>query len=216
MESDELAWAAACVSGDPAALARLDAGPLHEAATHLTSLGFAAAAIDEALQRARHKLVVEGALRTYRGRGPLAIFVRTSVVRLAIDEHRQVRDHVELSDIVAAPLPDPELEYMRKLYGDHLAAAVKDAWHRLAPHERFILSLRIYESTSIDDLARIYQIHRASAARRAAAARASLVTHTRTCLRERLGVGDTTLDSILRIVTSSVQLPADEVPGPEH
>ena len=216
MESDELAWAAACVAGDAAALARLDTGPLHEAGEHLRSLGFAAAAIDEALQRARHKLVVDGALRNYRGRGPLAIFVRTSVVRIAIDEHRQVRDHVELSELVAAPLPDPELEYMRKLYGEHLAAAVKDAWQRLAAHERFILSLRIYEAMSIDDLARIYQIHRASAARRAAAARASLVTHTRACLRERLAVGDNTLDSILRIVTSSVQLPADEAPGPEH
>src|SRR5664279_5614929 len=143
-------------------------------------------------------------------RGALALFVRTTAVRLAVDAHRKTRREVELGEMLAAPLDDPELEYMRKLYADNLVAAAREAWTRLAGHERFLLALRIYDQMSVDDLARVYQIHRASAARRAAAARAAFVGHVRAALRAKLAVGDSTLDSILRIVTTSVQLPLDE------
>ena len=216
----DLELAAACVAGDAAALAALDAGPLRDAAVHLKVLGFAAAAIDDVIQRARARLVVDDAgpagLRAYRGRGPLAMFVRTTAVRIAIDDTRAAKPHVELDALFAAPSPDPELEYMRKLYAEHLVAAVRDAWDRIAPHERFLLSLRIYESMTVDDLARIYRIHRASAARRAASARAALIGETRARLRDRLQIGDSTLDSILRILTTSVQLQVDQAPDPAH
>lgn len=212
----DLLWAWACLAGEPAAVGALERGPLAEARDHLRTLGIAAAAAGEAAQRALTRLVVDGALAGYRGRGPLATFVRTTVVRLAIDDHRRAPVTVDIGELVRSPSPDPELEYMRTLYGSHLAAAVRDAWARIAPHERFLLSLRIYEAMTVDDLAQVYAIHRASAARRAAAARASLIAATRACLRERLVVGDATLDSILRVVSTSVQLPLDDVPGPVH
>jgi hypothetical protein len=37
-----------------------------------------------------------------------------------------------------------------------------------------------------------------------------LIAHVRASLRDRLAIGESTLDSILRIVTTSVQLPVDE------
>lgn len=205
----DLQIAEAALAGDPDALAELDAGPLAGARAHLASLGFAPDAVDEAAQRGRIKLVVEGGLASYRGLGSLASFVRTVVVRIAIDRARAARPDAELDiDIeaaLAAPSADPELEYMRKLYATELAAATRDAWSRLAPHERFVLTLRLRDALSIDDLARVYKISRASAARRAASARASLITHTRASLRDRLGVGEATLDSVLRIVTTSIR-----------
>lgn len=202
----DLIWAWACLEREPAPVAELEAGPIRDARARLAQLGFAGHAIDEAIQRGRTKLIVDGALAAYRGRGPLATFVGTTIVRLAIDEQRHGRRAVEVSDVLAAPCVDPELEYMRKLYAEQLGQAARDAWTRLAPHERYILSLRISDGLSIEELAKVFDIHRASAARRAAAARASLIALTRTCLRERLAVGETTLDSILRIVTTSVQL----------
>jgi RNA polymerase sigma-70 factor (ECF subfamily) len=202
----DLVWAWACLEREPAPLAELEAGPIADARAHLATLGFASHVIDEAIQRGRTKLVMDGGLASYRGRGPLATFVRTAIVRLAIDDRRQVRREVEVSEVLAAPCNDPELEYMRKLYAEQLSAAARDAWTRLAPHERYILSLRIFDGLSIEELAKVYDIHRASAARRAAAARASLIAFTRTCLRERLAVGDDTVDSILRIVTTLAPL----------
>lgn len=206
----EVELATACLTGDPGAIAELELTALAGARAHLRSLGFAAAAIDEALQRARTRLVVDRGLESFRGRGPLAMFVRTVVVRLAVDGQRATCRDVELGELVSAPCADPELEYMRTLYAEHLVGAVRDAWSRLAPHERFVLSLRIYDNMSIDEIARVYQVHRASAARRAAAARSALIAHTRSCLRERLVVGNETVDSILRIVTTSVQLRFEE------
>jgi RNA polymerase sigma-70 factor len=206
----EVELVARCLDGEPSALSTFEDGVLRQARAHLAERGFAAGAIEEAIQRARTKLLVERGLESFRGRGSLATFVRTAVVRLAIDGYRKTARDVELSDLLAAPSADPELEYMRKLYAEHLVGAMRDAWARLATHERFLLALRIYEAMSIDDVARMYQISRTSATRRSAAARSALIAHTRTCLRERLAVNNETLDSILRIVTTSVQLPLDE------
>jgi RNA polymerase sigma-70 factor (ECF subfamily) len=168
--------------------------------------------IEDASQRALSRIVVDrAALASYRGRGSLANFVKTIVVRYALDEQSRRRPTIELTDAFAAPSPDPELEYMRTLYAGHMAAAFRDSWARLGAHERFLLALQLYEGMTIDDLARVYSIHRASAARRAAAARSSLLGHIRGCLRERLAVTDDTLDSILRIVTTSVRLPIEPV-----
>ena len=198
--------AAACLAQDEVAIAELESGAFAEARVHLATLGFAPDAVDEALQRGRAKLIVDRALAGYRGRGPLSTFVRTTIVRLAIDDQRVVRRDVEVSELLAASCVDPELEYMRSLYGEQLVAAVREAWAALAGHERYILSLRIFDGMEIDDVAQIYKIHRATAGRRTAAARASLISQTRASLKKRLSVGDTTLDSILRIITTSVQL----------
>jgi RNA polymerase sigma-70 factor, ECF subfamily len=208
----DLLWAWACLACDSDALAALESGPITGARAHLRTLGLSAAVIDDAVQRALSRLVADrAALATYRGRGSLDNFVRTIVVRHAFDEQHKTPRTVELTDAFATPSPDPELEYMRKLYAEHIAAAFRDAWGKLGAHERFLLALQLYEGMTIDDLGRVYSIHRASAARRAAAARSSLLGHIRACLRERLAVTDDTLDSILRIVTTSVHLPIEPV-----
>ena len=100
---------------------------------------------------------------------------------------------------------DPELGYLRTLYAQHLSDAVRTAWQALAPHDRFVLSLQLHEHMTIDDLAQVYRLHRASAARRAASARASLLDKIRSALRAQLLVGEDTLDSILRIVSTSIR-----------
>ena len=206
----DLLWAWACLACDPDALAALEAGPIAGAREHLRTLGFDAASIADAAQRALARLVTDqAALSSYRGRGPLKNFVRTIVVRFAMEERRSTARSEELDDAFAAPLPDPELEYMRTLYAQHLGAAFRAAWDRLAAHERFLLALQLREGMTIDDLARVYSIHRATAARRAAAARSSLLDHIRAHLRGELAVSDATLDSILRVVTTSVRLPLE-------
>jgi len=215
----DLLWAWACLACDPDALAALEAGPIAGAREHLRTLGFDAASIADAAQRALARLVTDqAALSSYRGRGPLKNFVRTIVVRFAMEERRSTaRGSSAYSaaaedrdlDAFAAPLPDPELEYMRTLYAQHLGAAFRAAWDRLAAHERFLLALQLREGMTIDDLARVYSIHRATAARRAAAARSSLLDHIRAHLRGELAVSDATLDSILRVVTTSVRLPLE-------
>ncbi|MCE9579380.1 MAG: hypothetical protein K8W52_40030 [Deltaproteobacteria bacterium] len=204
-----LAWACACGATD--AIAALDRDVLAPAAAGLASAGFAASAIDEAAQVARVRLVLGDdarppALRTYRGRGPLAAFVRTTITRIAIDGVRadRDRDRTLIDALVATPHPDPELEYMRRRYADALASAMREAWGRLPAHDRFILDLQLRHRLDLDEIARIYEFHRATAARRVASARAALIATTREVLQHTLRIGGETLDSILRMIATAV------------
>ena len=205
---EDVELAQACLAQMPAALAELDARARRPAAQHVRTAGFAAALVDDALQLARMRLLLgdNPALGTYRGRGPLAAFVRTVVLRVAIElqrrEHETPDDHIE--DVLASSHPDPELDYMRAQYATVLRDALRTAWLALAPHDRFVLGLQLHEKLDIDAIAKLYQVHRATAYRRASTARAALIALARDAIRKQLAVGDTTVDSILRIVTTSV------------
>jgi RNA polymerase sigma-70 factor (ECF subfamily) len=203
-----LAWA--CLGGARTALAALDAGALGSARTHARASGLPPELVEEALQIARVRLVVgEGGkppgLHAYRGRGSLTAFVRTAVVRIAIDLRRRDRETPDdqIDAMLATAQPDPELEYMRRQYAGTLANALREAWRELQPHDRFVLGLQLHEKLDLAAIAKIYQVHRATAARRAASARAALIGFARAAIRRELAIGETTVDSILRIVTTS-------------
>lgn len=209
--ADDRALAEACLARDDAALARLDAEALAPAGAHARARGMPAALVDDALQHARVRLVLgEGerppGLAAYRGRGSLAAFVRTAVLRIAIDLTRRDRETPDddIEAMLADAHTDPELEYMRQQYAAVLREALRAAWRALAAHDRFVLGLQLHEKLDLDAIAKLYQVHRATAARRAATARASLVALARDHIRAQLAVGDATVDSILRIVTTSV------------
>jgi len=204
---DDLLLAWGCLANAPAALAELDRAALVPAGGHARSTGLPAELVDDALQVARMRLVMGDApkLAAYRGRGALAAFVRTVVVRIAIDLAR--RDRELPDDHVGAMLDgahaDPELDYMRRQYAATLREALLAAWRALAPHDRFVLGLQLHEKLELDAIAAIYQVHRATAARRTASARAQLIALTRDHIRQALAIGDATVDSILRVVTTS-------------
>ena len=145
------------------------------------------------------------AITTYQGRGSLAVFIRTIVSRIAIDQHRSERPTADedVGSLVDHVAIDPALAHMRDRYAADLAGALRTAWDALAPHERFVLALELHQHLSIDQIARVYGIHRTSATRRLASARGSLVTAVRGALRAKLEVADATLDSILRLFTTS-------------
>lgn len=206
-----LLWAWACTLGAPTALARLEADALAPAARHLTRRGFDPDRVDEAIQRTRVRLIVgdgDGGpgLRRYRGRGPLAAFVRTTAVRIALDLTGADRDDPEptLALLVDAG-PDPDLAYLRTHYEATLTTALAAAWAGLPRHERFVLGLALHHQLDVDAIAQVYACHRATAARKLAAARATLQAALRAALRQTLTVDDPTVDSILRVVTTSVR-----------
>lgn len=206
--ADDLRLATACVAGEDAALATLEETAFAPAAKHLRASGFAPPVVDDALQLARMRLLLGDGpvLRTYRGRGPLGAFVRTVVLRTAIELARRDRETPDehIDDVLSASTSDPELDYMREQYAGVLREALRTAWLALEPHDRFMLGLQLHEKLDVDAIAKLYQVHRATAYRRASTARAALIALTRDAIRKQLDIGDTTVDSILRIVTTSV------------
>lgn len=218
---DELIWAWAAMAGEPRAIALLESvalGPaVARAARRVRGLD-----TDELAQRARVALLTADGdqpprLASYRGRGPLPAFVATVVVRLAIDDVRRAPREVgaPLAELIADVHPDAELELMRRRYATELAAAAARAWPRLPAHERFVLGLELHERLSVDDVARAYGVQRGTALRKLAAARTTLVELIRDELRASLQVGADTVDSVLRVVSTSARWAALPAPPPQ-
>ncbi len=205
-----LAWA--CVGQDPLALREFEQTVMASAAQHLRDRRFAQHVVDESVQIARIALLVGEPARLpsllqYRGRGPLRAFVRTVCTRRALTLCSNTRRTTQaaLQSFATTPQADTELEYMRATYGPQLSNAMQLAWTRLQPHDRFVLGLALEQGVATDEIARICGIHRASATRRIASARAALLALARDSLQTELAVGGATLDSILRLFTTSVQ-----------
>jgi RNA polymerase sigma-70 factor (ECF subfamily) len=217
--------ALACVGHDPQALREFEQTIVASTAQHLRDRRFAADIVEDSVQVSRIALLVgeptarPPSLLQYRGRGPLRAFVRTVCTRRAmtLSSAGKRSSLAALQAFADAPQPDIELEYMRTQYGTKLSGAMKTAWTRLQKHDRFVLGLALEKGVSTDEIARICGIHRASATRRLASARAALLALARETLQTELAVGGATLDSILRLFTTSVQWEdpgADQVADP--
>ena len=66
----------------------------------------------------------------------------------------------------------------------------------------------------IDQIAAIYHVHRATAARQIKQAREKLVAATRERMRVALGIGETELDSIFRVLVSMADVTLREILEP--
>lgn len=151
-------------------------------------------------------------LAGYTGRGPLGGWLRVVAARALVERRR--REGVQLDDGVleklAAAELGPELTLLRLRYRDELAAAVAAALAALEPRLRLLLRQHYLDGLSIDQLGALHGIHRATAARQLTRLREELAQTVREALLAKLGVGGDTLDSIVRLVGSELELGLDQ------
>ena len=102
--------------------------------------------------------------------------------------------------------PDPERKHMRTQYTGELKRAIREAFAALEVRQRNLLRQHILDELTIDDLARLYRVHRATCARWLADARADLGKNTRKRLIAALGVKSDDVDSVLRFLDSDIEL----------
>src|SRR5439155_4329771 len=121
-------------------------------------------------------------------------------------------DDRELEQL-APGVPDPELVYLRRHYGERFRHAFAEAVKALAPRERNLLRHAVIDGLGIDQIAAIYHVHRATAARQLRAARQTLVDATRERLRVALGASASELESILRVLMSMADVTLRHVLG---
>ena len=151
-------------------------------------------------------------LSQYRGQGPLAGFVRVTAARLAVNalsgsskaEHGDAQDY--LFDALVSPGGTPEAQMDR----EHMRARVREAFiasvTQLTPRDRNLLHYSLRHGLSIDVIARMYGVHRATAARWIATARDELVRTTRDELRRSLSIADSEIDTLMRTGLSHFEL----------
>jgi RNA polymerase sigma-70 factor (ECF subfamily) len=210
---DALFLACACVRGVPDAIRAFEASYVVEIRRAGERARLTPDGVTELTQILRQDLLVgrDGGrpkLAEYGGRGDLRGWLKVTAMRAALKvKKRSQRD-------VAAPAnesmllemgstgDDPELSYMKALYGDAFRAAFRVAAGALDPRDRNLLRQHFVEARTIDELGTLYGVHRATAARWIQGAREKLLAATRREFASRAHVTPRECESVLRLVQS--------------
>jgi len=208
----DLVLACGCAKQDPAALAALEREAMPAVERGLR--GVTADRRRDVMQLLREQMLVvrdgRAGIAAYDGRAPLAIWLRVCATRLGMRQANRDRRSAEIEDAqlehLAPGVPDPQLAYLKQHYGEQFRTAFGEAVASLAPRERNLLRHAVIDGLGIDQIAAIYHVHRATAARQLNAARQALVEATRERMRAALRISEPELESILRMIMSDVTL----------
>ncbi len=220
---DDLFLAQWCLGGDARAIAAFER-------VHRTDLDalfgrFRQLAVtdDEMRQALRIKLFVSAAgkaprIGEYSGFGFLQNWVRVTALRALVDlarseRARKLEEVLADDDMLALTAHDSNLDsrYTR----DQINRAIKQAFARaiagLVPRQRNFLRHAHVDGLTLDQIAALYRIHRATVARTLAQAREKMMMETRRELADQLGLADEQLESLVRAADSCIDLSLSRV-----
>ena len=203
-----LAWAAA--RGDGAAVAAIDRILASELAGWLRRLQPSEAELAEVGQTLRCRLLVATAvapprIAEYRGRGPLAAWLRVTALHAALDlRRRAARTPPAAGDPALAVAVSPELAYVKERCGRDLGEALAAALATLSARERNLLRLHYLDGLSTSEIGVVLRLHRTTVRRQLDDAHARLRAGVRAVLAEQLGVDATEIESLIRVADSQL------------
>jgi len=213
----DLYLAFACAEQVPGALAVFEGlcgGVIDGALSGQATAAFA----DDAKQLVREKLFIGGdvdepggpRILSYAGRGPLAAWVAVSAQRTALSLRRHevsahARHRAAAAEELAASV-HPELAYLKRTYRTAFAECFEAALGALGNRERTLLRLHLISRLRLDQIAPMFQVNISTVSRWLAAARESLLTHTREGLSRRLHIPPGEFDSLARLLQSQIDV----------
>jgi len=205
--------AAACAAGQALAIKRFEALHFTQLPATLRSMGAQPADIDDVLSAVRERLFIatddeDAKVLGLSGRGSLEKLCRVMAARMLLNRQRssrreRVAGDEELADLIA-PQVGPELAAMKQHHRDAFRAAFAQAMAKLSSEDRNLLRLSLIHGLTIDEVGRIQQTHRSTAARRLGRLKDAIAQHVRTALRLELGVGREELQSLFRLVQTGL------------
>lgn len=214
---EDVRLAIACARGDPAALAHFEqlvAPVVVSTARRFGNADF----VSEVAQLVRRRLLVcetaDGpAINAYGGRGPIAKYVQAVTVRTALNLLKSNSRHAPVQSddaLLEAPggVDDPELTSIKLRFRSEFKEAFAAAMASLDDTSRSALRLHYLDGLTLANLGALYSWSVPTASRRVAAARASLLTVTRTIMAYRLRLNTVELDSVLRLIESRLSVDA--------
>jgi RNA polymerase sigma-70 factor (ECF subfamily) len=210
----------ACLAGDPQAHARLDERLRRVASQALAGIRLGSISVDELLQDVLAKLLVDhdgaGKLGSYSGRGPLEGWLRVTLSRTALSALRGRSPETAPADgpnvlVELAASEDPRLEAIRARCAPALEHAIENAVASLATEDRTLLRLHFIDGLTIDDLAVVYRLHRATLARRLAKARNAVFETARARAMIELGLDEAEFRSLMGMMLSGLDFTLSRV-----
>jgi RNA polymerase sigma-70 factor, ECF subfamily len=218
MRAADVHLALGCLARDPRALAEFDLRLREVAPRALSGVQSRASSLDDLPQDVRERLLVarDGATRpklaTYSGKGPIEGWLRVTIARSALSALRTRQAADPGSDDATSALlelaasDDPQLETLRRRYAPELTGAIQDAISALPEGDRVLLRLNMVDGLSIDDLAIVYGVHRATTARRLARVRHRIFADARARAVDRLNLQQTDFESLMEVMLSKLDI----------
>jgi RNA polymerase sigma-70 factor (ECF subfamily) len=216
--------AIACCDGNTPAITQLDELIGRELRLAAGKLRASPDQTSEVHSELRRILVVDdaergAALRDYAGRGDLRGYVRVSATRALIRAINRGRREIAVDDDEVfdrmLPIDDPEISILRAQYRETVDAALRAALAALDARSRALLRYQLIDGWSIDQVGKLYGVHRATAARWLTEARTLLGDTIRQELASRLRIAASEVDSIVRLVQSRVDMSLDRMLLPD-
>jgi RNA polymerase sigma-70 factor (ECF subfamily) len=208
--AEDLYLACACAQGGDDAIEVFAARHLRRLEPALRHAGLDDTGIAEVEQQLVALLFVGDGnphIASYAGRGDLHGWLKSIAVRMALRiRERDARHTGDEALVELAAADDPGLEHLRKTAGAELRAAFEAALASLSSGDRTLLRQHHLDAVTLDALAATHQVHRATIARRLAAARQAVADRTRDELVARLGLATAEIDSVVRLVQSQLDL----------
>jgi RNA polymerase sigma-70 factor (ECF subfamily) len=211
VRASDLYLACGCATGAVGAADAFEREYVPLVSAYLVRAGVPRQQLDDLRQRVREKLLV-GARKIgdYSGRGTLAKWLEVVSARVAIDASRERRDPVvddsqEIDGAVALSA-DPELDYIKERYRAQFKVALARAISALDSEQRNLLRLHFVDGVTLDQMSALFSVHRATIARRIAAARESILDAVKAELMRTLGASRDEVESLLRLARSRLDL----------
>jgi RNA polymerase sigma-70 factor (ECF subfamily) len=217
LHAKDLYLAVACLAGEATAVNLLEREVIRAVRPSVErACRDGSVAPDDALQTTLERLLVPAdgeppKLSLYTGRGPLVGWVRVVAVREALQgrrrSQRQRAREDSAADDEAALGPVPiELKLLRARHDAAFGAAVKKAFSELTAEQRMLLRFSALEGLTIDEMAPLVGVHRATVARRLERARAEVFERTRAILRADHGLSESEARSLCLALASEVDV----------
>lgn len=208
---EDLYLACACARRDERALRVFDTAFAADFAALHRRFSYLPNGADDLRQLVHEKLFVGDRPRIvdYAGRGGLRTWLRVAVTRMLLNSHARETREVPVAEelLLALPEPtDPETAHLRKTQGAAFRAAFAEAVERIGYRDRNVLRYALVDGLGIDEIAKVYSVHRATAARWLGDAKDALGSSFRGALKEQLGIGDSDVASLVRAVQSHLDL----------
>lgn len=200
-QQEALALVFACLEGDSAAVRHLEATHFSKVRSALKKMNVGGLE-DELIDWLRFELFAREQgplLETYTGKGDLTGFLRAIAVHEALKRLKKQKREVTPEAVAELPMPEVELAAMKGAYGKQFTRALEESFRSLELAERNLLRQYFLDGLSIDALAKLHDIHRATAARRVNAAKDRLTERVKQRLITELQLGESSVREVITL-----------------
>jgi RNA polymerase sigma-70 factor, ECF subfamily len=150
-------------------------------------------------------------IATYSGRAALERWLAVAARRAALMWLRQNQTEMRVrrasaADSVGGNNGNLETTYIKERYRGEFERALSEALARLPERQRVLLRLYMVNGVTVERIATMFKVGKATVSRWMAAARSALLDDIKETLRKRLGTSSDELASLARMVASRLEV----------